>query len=349
MPTSYITPPWLSPNAIAPFEQAYQTGVRTGHQRAQIALQAQHQAQQQLERQIEFQARQEAQDRAEERRITELAIDAAYKQSMIGLQQQRIQKQAEKEQAAIERQQAKIQQAANQAAAQMRVAKAVREGQDPMRALMAEAENLGMGGASFANLFRSNPAKAPSTLSEVTFGGRRFVQATNPNTGHVSLHPLEPFTNPNWERNAQLHEWQRERDQLRLDLSPRLRGELTPEQITAKESKLKEYNAKIQGLISGSPSGATTTNTPSTGGTIKFGPGMSHDDMVKEIEAFRAPERGGAAEEGQMEEGEGVMPEYATQPEAANEDDFEVLSDEDINAMLGIENYEDTGEGTGEE
>lgn len=178
MAVSYPIPAHLSPQATGMWGSQYSTGVQQGLATAQLVqqgirqAQAARQAQAELEiRARQFEAQQEAREREALRREQQLAVEAAYKEAVVGLRERQLENEARNERA-------KIEEAANRSSAMIKIAQ---QNADTMRmrakALSAE--------------------KQPSQIDIFTSpSGRKFVRVVNPNTGATQLHPEETGAGP---------------------------------------------------------------------------------------------------------------------------------------------------------
>lgn len=333
MPVNYQIPPWLTPQAAGIWGQLYARGVQAGQQRAHLALQAQAQQQHAAQTQAEFAAKQEALHQQQIRKDQELAMDSAYKEALIGIKERELEQKAQHEQDLIQAQQAKINAALQHTAAQMRIGQRVRAGEDPMQVLMEEGPNLGMTPDAFARMVIPKPEQAPVNLGEqiplpAAAGARIGVR-----TGPRSMTTVKTGADDTWLRNQKLNELRIKRRALQKQLES-ISG-LGPAVANLPENKnlAKQISAlddEIETMLKPS-SPAEPTGKPSR--TLKIGQDISDEEVMRQLEAFRPEERGGAADESQTVEGEGDVGEGEEQP-VESEPDTELLSDEDIDKLL---------------
>lgn len=174
----YPIPAHLSPQATAMWGSQYSTGARQGLATSQLVQQAIRQAQALQARQAElemrarqFEQQQELREKEALRKEQELEIQAAYKETLLGMRERQLENQARQEAR-------KINDAANRSAAMLRIQQ---QNADTQR-------------------MRATALSAPKQQSEISDytspTGRKFVRVLNPNTGGISLHPEETGAGP---------------------------------------------------------------------------------------------------------------------------------------------------------
>lgn len=182
--------PWLRPaDPASHFERGFSEAAQAAESNARIGLASRQLEQKASMERMQMEVDKQLAQQRFNREQQQMEISKAYKEAQLGLQNARL--------GEVKRMNDdKIAQAARKFQARQAYSQAVAGGADPVNAALTNSAALEMPGGSIAALARARDrqARPPASVMEKTYGGKKFVEVTQP-SGMKNLHPIsEPRT-----------------------------------------------------------------------------------------------------------------------------------------------------------